>query len=254
MIRWYDVVPKSLKTQYWNPLFKRHGISVPFRALMVGNSGSGKTQCLLQLIYEMDDTFGHITICCANSDEPLYRYLATKIKPELLSIVEGYENIPLLEDLDPEVQHLVVWDDLVLTKDQSLIEEYFIRGRKIAKGVSMVYLTQSYWAVPKTIRLQVSYIFLKKVSCTRDLTMIMKDFSLGLQRQELLELYKHCTEDPQSFLLVDIAAPSERRFRKNFDEILHINDGEESGQGSSGHEERQDGEDAPKRRGRKGQR
>ena len=196
-------------------------MTLPFRGLVCGNSGSGKSTLVLEVISRMKDTFGKITIVCMNKTEPLYLFLASKLKPdEELTIVEGYDNVPPLESLDPDVQHLVIFDDLVLARKQDKIEDYFIRGRKIAKGVSMLYLTQSYYATPKTIRLQCNYIFLKKLTSTRDLTFVLKDFSLGLSKEELLEIYKICTADHHSFLMVDIHTSEDQRFRKNFHDIL----------------------------------
>jgi len=220
MTNWYGVIPDSLKTKYHNPCFDDHKIKVPFRMMIVGNSGSGKTTLVLELLHRMQDTFGNVILCCQNSDEPLYRFLASKLKPEELQIYEGYENIPNMNDLDKDLQHLIIFDDLVLERKQDKIEEYFIRARKIAKGVSCIYLTQSYYAVPKVIRLQCNYIFLKKISSTRDLNMMMKDFSLGVDREVLHELYKHCTEHRENFLCVDIDSPMENRFRLNFQQVI----------------------------------
>lgn len=220
MTNWYEIMPKSMKPNYHNPHFKNHLIKIPFRMLVVGNSGSGKTTLVLELIYRMQDTFGNIILCCQNKDEPLYKFLASKLKPEELQIYEGYENIPDMESLDPDVQHLVIFDDLVLERNQDKIEEYFIRARKIAKGVSCIYLTQSYFKTPKTIRLQCNYIVLKKISSTRDLNMMMSDFSLGVSRETLHAIYKMATEDKANFLLVDIDTEMEKRFRINFHEII----------------------------------
>ena len=190
--------------------------------ILCGNSGSGKTTLVLEILHRMADTFGKVTIITANKDEPLYKFLASKLKPEELDIREGYESIPTLEDLDKDLQHLVVFDDLVLEKKQDKIAQYFIRSRKIAKGVSCMYLTQSYFAVPKTIRLQCSYIILKKLTSTRDLQFVLKDFSLGTSREKLLEIYKYCLEDPQNFMMIDIHCQPEDRFRKNFNQVICV--------------------------------
>jgi ABC-type dipeptide/oligopeptide/nickel transport system ATPase component len=221
LVNWYGKIPKGLLTHYQNPHYKQHGITNPFRMVIVGNSGSGKTTLVLELIHRMPDTFGHITVCCMNADEPLYKFLQSKLKPEELTVVEGYDAIPNLEDLDKDVQHLVVFDDLVLERKQDKIESYFIRGRKIAKGVSCIYLTQSYYTTPKVIRLQANYILMKKLTSTRDLVMVMKDLSLGLEKKELLDLYKHCTSTQQDFLMIDVQTEPEKRFRKNFSELLY---------------------------------
>lgn len=214
--KWYDHVPESMRPKYHNPAIKNHGITLPFRMIIVGNSGSGKTTLVLELLHRMKDTFGHVTVCCANSDEPLYKYLASKLDAENLTIVEGYENIPDIDSLEKDTQHLIVFDDLCLEKDQRRISEYFIRGRKISGGVSCIYLTQSYFAVPKVIRLQASYIILKKLSSLRDLNLVIKDFNLDKSKEEMLAMYQHCTAEPLSFLMVDINVAPEQRFRKNF--------------------------------------
>ena len=125
----------------------------------------------------MKNTFGNIKIFCRNKDEPLLEYLKTKIPKEQLQIYEGIDELPNLDLKDnekgfnPTLQHLVIFDDLVLLKDaQSVrISEYFIRARKIAKGISLMYLTQSYFRTPKTIRLNVNYLVVKKVAALRDL-------------------------------------------------------------------------------------
>lgn len=224
LISWYQKIPSGLKTKYENPSFDNIMISHPFRMGIIGSSGAGKSTLVLEIIHRMNGTFGNITLCCQNADEPLYKFLSSKIKPEQLQIFEGYENIPPLDALDKECQHLVIFDDLVLQRRQDKIEEYFIRGRKIAKGVSMIYLTQSYWKVPKVIRLQWNFIILKKLSSTKDLKMIMNDFSLGIDKEILLKLYKKCTEEKGDFLLVDLDTDIENRFRFNFLEILNISD------------------------------
>jgi hypothetical protein len=221
--QWYSKIPDSLKTSYHNPNYHNHLMNLPFRLLIVGNSGSGKTTLVLELLHRMDDTFGNIIICTKNADEPLYKFLRTKIKAEQLQVYEGIEQIPDLDSFDPELQHLIVFDDLVLEKDQSTIEQYYIRSRKIAKGVSCIYLTQNYFQTPKTIRINCNCIILKKLSSTRDLNMIMNDFSLGIDKDMLVSMYKFCTEEKGNFLFIDIDAPIENRFRKNFLDIIKFN-------------------------------
>lgn len=222
LTNWYgDKLPKDMIPKYHNPAFASHGISVPFRGLIVGGSGSGKTTLVLEILHRMYDTFGHVTIYTMNAEEPLYKYLESKLKPEQLTIQEGYQAIEPPESLDKDLQHLVVFDDLVLEKDQTKIAQYFIRGRKLAKGVSCLYLTQSYFGCPKVIRLQCTFVLVKKLMSTRDLNFILKDFSLDLSKEQLFQLYKYCVDQHQrDFLFVDISAPEERRFRFNFDEIL----------------------------------
>lgn len=223
VVNWYSVIPKSLQPKYHNPNFKETGIVIPFRLLIIGQTGSKKTNTLLTLIYKMNDTFGEINIITKDASEPLYTYLKSKIE-EGLTVSEGIENTPSPEDLDEDFQHLIVWDDMCLEKDQKIVDEYMIRGRKVAKGVSCVYISQSYFKIPKTTRLQATYIILKKLSCQRDLSVLLSDFQLSIDKDRLMKLYRECTREPDDFLLIDLHAPVERRFRKNFKTIINIDD------------------------------
>jgi len=222
---WYkDILPESLKPKYHNPCFKDIEIAHPFRIVICGNSGSGKSSLALTIINKMKGTFDHLTLIVQNSNEPLYKFLESKLKHEQLTIVEGVKNIPDLDEYDngddEGFQNLVIFDDLCTEspRDQKIIGDFFIRGRKL--NMSMMYLTQSYFLVPKVIRLQATNVFLKKLSSIRDLNMILSDFALGIDKEELKHMYKECTADQQDFFHVDVNAMPEKRFKKNFLQVL----------------------------------
>lgn len=209
-----------------NPNYHIHNIVVPFRLLCIGGSGSGKTNVVVNLISKFNNTFKHIYIYTRCKDEPLYNYLEAKIDKEFLTITEGLESS--FNKIDPNKEFkdkdnvLIIFDDLVLERDQSKIAELFIRGRKL--GISLVYISQSYYQVPKIIRLQSQYIILKKISSTRDLNMILKDASLGVDSKQLNAIYKYSISgDVTAFLLIDLNAPAEKNFRRCFHEIIDVN-------------------------------
>jgi hypothetical protein len=222
----YKKIPKSLIPKYHNPNFENHKLNHPFRMTVVGSSGAGKTNCAVEIIKRMNDTFGKITVVTKNADEPIYNFLKTKIPPDQFSIFEGIDNVPDLDSYDCDQQHLVIFDDLVLEKNQKKIEEYFIRGRKIACGISMMYLTQSYYKTPKTIRLNSNYLILKKLASKRDLNLILSEVNIGITKEQLMNVYKYCVCDGDfvNFMLIDCDAPNENKFRKNFLEIINLED------------------------------
>jgi len=222
MKSWYKILPDSFKPKYENPCFDAHKMNVPFRACVIGGSGSGKTTLVMEMIHRMKDTFGLIVLCVKNADEPLYNFLKSKLDPEDLHIYENGDVPPLDKYAKMDFQILMIFDDLVNEKDQRPMIEWYIRGRKLAKGVSMVYLSQSFYGMPKTIRIQCNYLMLKKLSSTRDLTAILKDFSLGLAKEELLTLYEYATQEKTDFLFVDIDAEPQERFRKCFLDIIPV--------------------------------
>ena len=219
---WYNKIPKKLIPKYHNPNYKEHLLNLPFRLLLVGGSGSQKTTTLMEIIHRCKDTFELIILCVKSSDEPLYNFLKSKVPSDQLHIYEE-GKIPSLEEYKSfKGQVLMVFDDLVNeVKAQPKIQEWFLRGRKMCGGVSMAYLTQSYFKTPKFVRINCNYILLKKLSSTRDLNMILGDYNLGVSKEELLELYKYATQD-RGTLFIDIDASPEDRFRRNFREIIRV--------------------------------
>jgi len=223
----YEHLPKRFLKSYSNPSYDKHMLHIPYRLVCVGGSGSGKTTLVLEIIKRMPKTFNMIILCVKNVDEPLYQFLLSKVDRDMIHVFEcedgGTSNIPNVQEFkDFDGQILCIFDDLCTEKDQKRIEEYFIRGRKIAKGISMIYLTQSFYKTPKVIRLQCNYIILKKLSSMRDLNMIMSEFNLGVSKKSLLDLYNDATKERLDFLLIDIDNVPSKRFRKNFLQIYNI--------------------------------
>ncbi|MFN9109680.1 MAG: ATPase/DNA packaging protein, partial [Bacteroidota bacterium] len=174
--------------------------------------GAGKTNWLLNLIKLQASNCERIVVCTKNASEPLYQFLQMKIPPDQLKIYEGnVENIPHVDTFkDSNESILMVFDDLMLEKDQKIIEEYYIRGRKVAGGISCCYLSQSFVKVPITIRRNIGYFILKKVGSMKDITTIIKNYSL------------ECSKEAKQtdFLMVDLSAPENERFRHNFKNII----------------------------------
>jgi len=211
----YDKAKKYI-TKYPNPNYDQHHLKVPFRMLLCGASGAGKTNTLMNILSRMSGTFEHITVCVKSADEPLYKLLNSKIPDDKISFFEDGE-VPELTTLDKDKSHIIIFDDLVLEgpQTQERIAQYYIRGRKYAKGCSMVYLTQSYYRTPKTIRVNVNYLILKKLASQRDLAMILSEVSLDVSKDKLIEIYKRATDNHLDFLLIDVDSEAEKRFRHN---------------------------------------
>jgi len=92
-------MPKKFLLHSHNPNIKEHKLNLPFRMLIIGGSGAGKTQTLMNLIRIMNGTFNNIHIITKNKDEPLYNYLESKVDNGL-TITEGIESAPNLDEFD----------------------------------------------------------------------------------------------------------------------------------------------------------
>ena len=78
---------------------------------------------------------------------------------------DAYEN---LEDYNPTNKRrvLVVFDDTIADMESNkelspIVTELFLRRRKLS--VSLVFISQSYFKVPKTIRLNATSLFIMKI-------------------------------------------------------------------------------------------
>ena len=76
-----------------------------------------------------------------------------------------YENIDE-KNPDKENKILIVFDDMIADmihnkKLNSIVTELFIRGSKL--NISLVFIAQSYFKVPKVVRLNTSHFFIAKI-------------------------------------------------------------------------------------------
>ena len=100
-------------------------------------------------------------------------------------------------------------------KLNSTVTELFIRGRKL--NISLIFITQSYFKVPKYVRLNTSHFFIMKIPNKRELQQIAINHSSDINTKDFIEIYRKCSDKPYSFLVIDTTIPSNNllRFRKN---------------------------------------
>ena len=97
------------------------------------------------------------------------------------------------------------------------MKELMIRGGEIGKGLTMRYLSQSFFKIPKIVRLQFSHLILLKLSSNRDLNLIPSDHSLRVNRDQLAMIYKDATQSKFHFLKIAVDEPDiNRKFSHNW--------------------------------------
>ena len=116
-----------------------------------------------------------------------------------------YKNI---EDYNPNKKRkmLIVFDDTIadMLSNKELnpiVIELFLRGRKL--NISIVFVKQSYFTVPKNIRLNSTNYFVVKILSKRELQQIAFNHSSDIDFQDFMNLFKKCTVKPYSFLVID---------------------------------------------------
>lgn len=225
IINFYEVIPKKYLDTVDNPNEHLHNIKIPFRMCVVAPSGTGKTNFLLNLIKVFsvgEGTFADICIVTRNKDEPLYNYLSGEF--DQIQIKEGMHNTPKLDDMDKRYNHLVVWDDLVLSKTLQNVEEYYMRARK--KNCSVIFLSQSYYDIPKFIRKNSNYLVLLDLGGSkREQTAIMNEWSSDLDKDELKAIYNDAVSVPlRPLIITGGKVARDKKYRKGWLEYYNLSE------------------------------
>ena len=110
---------------------------------------------------------------------------------------------------------LLIW--FIIKKLNSIVTELFIRGKKI--NASLVFITQSYFKVPKDVRSNTSHFFIAKIPNKRELQQIAINHSSDINTKDFANIYRKYTDEP--FLVIDtmLASNNPLRFRKNLSNI-----------------------------------
>ena len=230
----------------------------PYRIILNGASGSGKTQVIFNFLLNPKlgyaSYFDYINVFIGSLDDlDEYRELAHKHKcmcydddankyssklmriDEKMSIRQGVNNDELLNLIDEMEQnellkkkrYLFVFDDLVATEllknsvKASAIDVLFIRGRHIGKGVSTIISTQKWNMLKTNLRaVNSTHVFLFNGLPNHQKKLIAGEISGGYDEKEFIEIYEKYTNQKYSFILINLREPKEKYIQdKNFNYI-----------------------------------
>ena len=147
--------------------------------------------------------------------EPKYEYLNKKRENAGITHVNNpnafikcsntmsdvYKNI---NDYDPirRRNKLIVSDDMIADimgnkKFQALIKKFFITCRKL--NVSLVFISETYFSVPKDGRLNITHYFIMKINRRIELNNIAADHSADIEYIDFKKTFRQCTKQPCNF-------------------------------------------------------
>ena len=103
---------------------------------------------------------------------------------------------------------------------QAIIKELFIRCRKL--NISLVFITQSYFSVPKDVRLNSTHYLITKINNKRQLQNIAINHFADIDYQDFMKVYRESTREPYNSLTIDTTLPGSNllRFRKDLFQSL----------------------------------
>ena len=180
----------------------------PYRILIIGPSRSVKTNALLNLIQKQDNDnlIDKIYLYAKDLSGPKYQLLIKKREEagirnldDASTFIEHsntmdniYSNI---NDYNPKRKRkiLILFDDMIadiMTNKnfQAIIKELFIRCRKLS--ISLVFITQSYFRVPKDVRLNSTHYLIMKIHSKRELQNTPFDHSADIDYKDFVKIYR----------------------------------------------------------------
>ena len=182
--------------------------------MIIGGSGSGKTNALLNFIIQQDDIY-KIYLHAKDLSKPKYKFLFKKREDARIKHLKDpnaciecsntmndvYESINNFKSNRKRKIWIVADDmiaDIITNKTcQAIIKELFIRRRKL--NISLVVITQSYFSVPKDVRLNSTHYLMMKINNKRELQNIAINHSADIDYKDFVKTYKECTKKRYSF-------------------------------------------------------
>ena len=178
----------------------------PYRILIIGGSVSGKRNTLLNLINNYSN-IDKIHLYAKDLYESKYQFLINKREIIVLKHLNDskafieyfYDMHDVYKYIDFDNPHkekkvLIVFDDMIADmvndkKLNSIVTKLFIRGRKL--NISLVCITQSYFQVPKDVRLNSTHFFIMKISMKRELQQIAISRSSNIDFKDFIKIFKN---------------------------------------------------------------
>ena len=222
---------KKYTTQNDNPSFKQTQINLSSRLLLCGGTGSGKSNLLINYIVRASEpsTFHKIVVCYKEA-EPLYQMLEEKLGSQI-EFYTSPSQLPKLEEIrvDSDKKPLQSSDNLLVVIDDwvdqaskyPILFDYFLRSRKY--GITLLFITQDFYKVPKFFRSQLTYILLLKMSGKRDTKLVLSDNLLGVDIDTLYSMYEKSVKEKFDFFKIDVTSGEpNKKYSHNFDGFFKL--------------------------------
>ena len=219
IINYYEKLPKHLKSEVkLDKNFKQHYILPNSMICLIGQTGSGKSNAILNFISKCPDKFYQIIVFNPGStDEPLYNFLKEKI-PELQTFSD-IEELPDLKSFenDKKEEKLLIVDDFINLPSKSMkkILDYLIMGRK--SGFTVMCQSQNYTSIPKVMLRNIHYFILFRLNDNISINNIIRNHNIeNIDKAKFKKMYIDATTKPLNFFLLDLKGGPETRYRSNF--------------------------------------
>ena len=223
-------------TNYYNKLkigknkrppknWDKHHIEHNSHILVIGKTGTGKSNWLLNYLSRSSGEFGKIILFSGSTtEEPLYKIIQDT--DEEIEMYNDIAEMPELQELEEDGMEnkpkLIIFDDFINLSPKELkkIYSYIISSRKY--GCSCIMMVQDYKSCPKLIVRNVNYIVLFRINDNISINNILRNHNINnIDKDTFKDIYLDATEEPLNFLTLDFKSTNPRdQIRRNFIGII----------------------------------
>lgn len=210
----------------------------PCSMLITGASGSGKTQLVLNLLTrkefykgffdyififsntagEADDLYDHLDV------DKDHIFLPNKggLK-QLEHIIETQKKIIKDRGIDKSPSILLLCDDIA-NERKFISSDTYLKLHIMCRhwNITIISLFQSYMKCNRSCRIQVNALFYFKGKASETERIASEHTPSGYTEKEFLQIVKHASNEPYSFLFVNYCVPHAERYRKNLNTLLRL--------------------------------
>jgi len=197
----------------------------PFRAVIIGRSGSGKTILTLNLLLKYLKYDCIYIICSTVHLQPKYDLICdlAELFPSKFKIFSSMAAFHL-KNVCKTKRNLVLLDDIQELDNENMrrVNELYVKGRH--SNISVIWLGQNYFKIPIRARGSANMFVFFKVNSSRELGRIHAEVCSDMSREAFEKLFRSATEEEEgdpnskfSCLVIDTEQKEDcMRYRKNF--------------------------------------
>lgn len=206
---------------------RRHSVLLPnsIRCIIAGPSNCGKTNLLIGLIEsEHGLKFENIYIYSKSLEQEKYKYLRNLFAPmKNIGFYTFTSSDRVIAPNAAKMNSIIIFDDVICTKNQDNIKEYYCLGRH--RNIDCFYLTQTYTRVSKhLIRDNCNFIILFRQD-DMNLRHVYNDTSVAcdMKFDQFRQFCLECWREKYGFAVIDLDSDVDSgRYRNGFSKYLNL--------------------------------